>query len=513
MQNKDEKNYQKNLDEQKVEKNDPNKCDIFGSGNRECSLGWLKNVREKAVMATLWLLRSESKNEDTRRREFIFNVVILCLIGVSFLVNVAVLFNEFLMKSDYYARGVSFGTSFAIFAIFLFLYFLSRSGFYFISVYFLVGVYFFITTFTAYRWGIDVPQFLLSYALIIVISGILVSSRLSFFIAILTVVTMFSIFWLHSNGIIVPEILWKSDQPRLSDIFVYGSTFIFISVISWLSNREIEKSLKRAKKSEAELKSERDLLEIRVEQRTRELQEMQMEKMVQLHNFAELGRISSGLFHDLINYLTALSLNLNEARSLYGKEIGNMKEYLDCAYDVSENMENFVGAVKDQLCQQEIKRAFLLAKEIDNVLQVLRYKAKKYQVDLVFEGENMLVTFGNNFKFNRIMTNVISNAIDSYANIQKNESDRREVCIKLKLSGNETHISVRDWGAGIADSVKEKIFQPFFTTKGQQHGMGIGLSMTRDMIELDFGGRIHMESEEGKGTTFFIIFPLKKENE
>jgi signal transduction histidine kinase len=70
-------------------------------------------------------------------------------------------------------------------------------------------------------------------------------------------------------------------------------------------------------------------------------------------------------------------------------------------------------------------------------------------------------------------------------------------------SGGEAIISVKDNGNGIPDSIKEKIFQPFFTTKPTGQGTGLGLSLSYDIVKTH-GGEIIVETEEGKGSEFII---------
>ena len=69
-------------------------------------------------------------------------------------------------------------------------------------------------------------------------------------------------------------------------------------------------------------------------------------------------------------------------------------------------------------------------------------------------------------------------------------------------------ISVKDNGTGIPDAIKEKILQPFFTTKPTGEGTGLGLSLSYDIIVKGHGGKINIESKEGEGSEFIIDLPL-----
>jgi signal transduction histidine kinase len=87
--------------------------------------------------------------------------------------------------------------------------------------------------------------------------------------------------------------------------------------------------------------------------------------------------------------------------------------------------------------------------------------------------------------------------------------DGREGNIQLVLrsAAGEAIAEVRDNGSGITESDKERIFRPNFTTKSS--GMGLGLAMVQRMVETA-GGRVWFETEEGKGSTFFVALPLRK---
>jgi len=70
-------------------------------------------------------------------------------------------------------------------------------------------------------------------------------------------------------------------------------------------------------------------------------------------------------------------------------------------------------------------------------------------------------------------------------------------------------ISIQDNGNGITESIREKIFQPFFTTKPSGQGTGLGLSLAYDIVTKGLGGTLEEESGETKGTTFIVKFPIK----
>lgn len=72
------------------------------------------------------------------------------------------------------------------------------------------------------------------------------------------------------------------------------------------------------------------------------------------------------------------------------------------------------------------------------------------------------------------------------------------------------NISIRDNGEGMTDEVKQRLYENFFTTKPAGQGTGLGMAITKDIIENKHNGTLTFESEEGQGTTFYITIPVKQ---
>ncbi len=200
----------------------------------------------------------------------------------------------------------------------------------------LVGV---LGTFSLYKYGYILPQGLLIYVLVIIMSGIMVSARASVYV---TIILFFILSILATNQInhkINPYINEINEPLNIENLIVYILIFTIIFLVSWLSNREIEFSLKLAKQSEKELIAERNMLEIKIKRRSQELERAQVEKSMELYRFAEFGRLSSSFLHDLANPLTVVSLNLEQLStrrksrvvSQAQKGVTHMEEYVQSA--------------------------------------------------------------------------------------------------------------------------------------------------------------------------------------
>jgi two-component system NtrC family sensor kinase len=110
----------------------------------------------------------------------------------------------------------------------------------------------------------------------------------------------------------------------------------------------------------------------------------------------------------------------------------------------------------------------------------------------------------------RVLLNLFTNAF--YATHQKQKTATQEykpvLSVTTAQKGNGIEITVKDNGTGIPKAIKDKIMQPFFTTKPTGEGTGLGLSLSYDIVVKGHGGTINVETEEGNGATFIIRLPI-----
>lgn len=439
-----------------------------------------------------------SVDPDGAREEFILNVLLLACIGLSLLA----LFINIAMWVTHTANPMPLAAYFIIFSFFIFLYFLSRKGLFRWSAYCLLITLFSLITFQVYAWGTDLPSALLSYVLIIVMAGVLINSRIAFVVTLIVSAVLSLITYYQVSGVIKFQQSWRLDGFNMADITVCVVIFLIIAIVSWLSNREIERSLIRARMSEAELKRERDSLEIKVEEKTRELKEAQAEKMAQLYRFAEFGRLSSGLFHDLINPLSAVSLSMQEVKDVATKEA---KTNVERAVLAAKKMEDLVITVRKQLAREENYALFSIDDEVKQVVNIMSHKSQSAGVPVSFASKEEIYVYGDGTKFHYAVLNLLANAIDAYKGMNVEEG----VSINLNKKGDQAVLKIADHGSGIEAEHLSKIFEPFFTTKAKHEGTGVGLSTTKRIIEKDFSGIVEVASKTGKGTTFKIKIPIR----
>lgn len=442
---------------------------------------------------------------DQKRKQFLLHILLIGLVILAF-VAFCVKLNAFIFSSP--QEGLVPFIIFLFLCFFLFLLMLSYFGHTNVSSYLFITFLLFSAFYTSYRFAADSGQALLMYSLAIIISGILISSRFAFLITIIIVAGLSAIEYLHIGNFISPDTTWRKTLPSVGKIIVFNTTLAVIGIVAWLSNREIEKALKLAQDSERALKQERDLLEIKVEERTRELRQAQFEKMSQLYRFAEIGKQTAGFLHDLASPISLVSLNIHRLNDKnQQKELENIDILLKRALQGTKYLENFVLTARKQFQQQDIRKTVSLNNEIKQVIHLLQYKANKNKVKILFHPQKQIKLFTNQIKFNQIIMNLLSNAIDAYepSELQK----KREINLSLETTDKNIVLRVQNWGKEINKDDLQKIFDPFFTTKKPDKGTGLGLSITREIIEFNFGGTITVKSDNENGTIFTIYLPKK----
>ncbi len=358
--------------------------------------------------------------------------------------------------------------------------------------------------------GFDVPQGLLVSALVICLINILLPSKQGGFWSLFIIGIYGLIAALQLDGVINPRRDWQTTL-QFGDAITYAGTLALIIAVAWLFNREIEVAFRRALKSESDLKEERDQLEVRVEERTAQLKRVQFEQVLQVHRFADVGRHTSGLLHDMVNPLTGLMLHVEElyakSKDAKGPELHAVSESAKEALEASHKLEQFLTAARKQIRQEEVSSDFFPAIEIQHVIASLSYRLRFLKVSVECDVDSKLMLHGSAVKFYKVLQNLLSNAIDSYEDIV-NDKDKKPILVRFKKSGSMFVLEIKDFGGGIDQKDLEKIFQPFYTTKTDDKGTGIGLTIVRDIIQRDMKGEIDISSILDKGTTVTIKLPI-----
>ena len=220
-----------------------------------------------------------------------------------------------------------------------------------------------------------------------------------------------------------------------------------------------------------------------------------------------ISTLASGIVHDMNNVLTTILgyteiILSNDSCAECWSEIEIIKKIALDGAEIAKRVKEFVKT-KDEgkkifNIYESIQTAFIITKPIwYNQAQI-----KGKNITFNYTSELPIFTYGNESEFREALINMIFNSIDA---ILVNGSIHIDVC----KNENQAIISIRDSGSGMTEETKSKIFNPYFTTKGE-NGSGLGLSIVHKTItEMD--GKIEVESKLGEGTEFKIFLPVVDE--
>ena len=280
------------------------------------------------------------------------------------------------------------------------------------------------------------------------------------------------------------------------------------------------------------LATQNERLEQQVEARTVELKASQAQ-LIQKEKLASLGELTAGIAHEIQNPLNFVN-NFSEVSAELVDDLelelnkGDMDEVKAIAGDLRQNLHKIhhhggkaSAIVKGMLEHARTATGDLQSTNLNALVdeylrlayQGWRAKNKDFTCEVTthFDSSVGPVTLIPQ-ELGRVLLNLLNNAF--YAVLERGKQRdvadyRPTVQVSTQREEGQVMIRVEDNGTGISDSVKAKIFQPFFTTKPTGEGTGLGLSLSYDIVTKGHGGTLTLESQEGNGTTFTILLPAE----
>ncbi|MBF0567671.1 MAG: PAS domain-containing protein [Nitrospirae bacterium] len=266
--------------------------------------------------------------------------------------------------------------------------------------------------------------------------------------------------------------------------------------------------------------TERKQLEDELEQLNTNLEEMVISEMqkrraqeqllVQQSKMAAMGEMIAIIAHQWRQPLNAIALTVQDMKEAYNYGELN-EEYINNSVNTTMEQLNFMSKTID-----DFRNFFKPSKErirfdvktaIEELLSMFGQIFKKNDVDISIKSQQdtLLSTEGYPNEFKQVMLNLLNNARDAITSKRETDNTIRGL-IEITIGNNEERdkviISIKDNGGGIPDDVIGKVFEPYFTTKGAE-GTGIGLYMSKTIIETNMGGKLYCENI-GNGAMFVI---------
>lgn len=251
-------------------------------------------------------------------------------------------------------------------------------------------------------------------------------------------------------------------------------------------------------------------------------------QLIQSEKMASLGELTAGIAHEIQNPLNFVN-NFSEVSSELFDEMkeefkkGDTKEGFAIADDIKQNLEKITrhgkradAIVKGMLAHSRSSSGEKVPTDInalaDEYLRLsyhgLRAREKTFNADFKTEFDPDLPKLNVVPQdIGRVLLNLINNAFQASVSEKDLTGLNPTVIVSTKDLGNKIQITVTDNGPGIPDDIKDKIFQPFFTTKPTGQGTGLGLSLSYDIVKA-YGGDIKIVKSRSNGTVFSVDLPI-----
>jgi PAS domain S-box-containing protein len=250
------------------------------------------------------------------------------------------------------------------------------------------------------------------------------------------------------------------------------------------------------------------------------------EKLKVSHKMSSIGRLTGSVFHEILNPVNIISAHTQllligaEKGSSTEDDLNSIKEEIERIVTITEKLQEFSRSNKSDVETVELNCL------IEDILSLIKPELNIKSIKLITNfdmGQPEVMAHGDDLR--QAFLNSITNAMDAMPNggtltiktqvvrnsefgVQSTEGKNTELKTQYsELKGDSVRITFEDTGCGIAEKDIDRVFEPFFSTKKEIKGVGLGLSTSYATIE-GYGGKISVESEEGKGSTFIFDLPI-----
>lgn len=329
---------------------------------------------------------------------------------------------------------------------------------------------------------------------------------------------------------IVPLLQWQIHvfidlspvkQQRWLTVVISTLLVVLIILVVWVLFERRRRSIERVRDQKAfslrlerqvrdrthELTATNMMLELEVHERSlaeKALRESQQD-LVQAAKLAGIGQMSAALAHEYNQPLAAIrSYSDNALQLLALEKTEAVHDNLSRITTLTERMADLTKTLRSFAHKSDTRlESVSLSAIVDEMIILLSPLAKKQGVELIIHApaQELLVSAGH-LRLSQVVINLVTNAMDAV----KGRVDQR-VEVSWYIENGQAIIAVKDSGEGVPEALKEKIFTPFFTTKGVGVGLGLGLFIVYNMVK-EFQGSIEVQREADYGGVFYITLPL-----
>jgi PAS domain S-box-containing protein len=280
-------------------------------------------------------------------------------------------------------------------------------------------------------------------------------------------------------------------------IGLFSAEIIMIDGLPWILSSISD--ITERKRAEQRLARYSEHLEEMVAERTRDLQ-ASLEQLVRQERLATLGKLAGSVGHELRNPLTTIANSVYYLKNVQPDASEKVKRHLDLIENETRNSEKIITDLLDFARVKSLERESVSPSDI--IHQALEKFPAPPSVDVVQDIPGDLPRM---YADPRQMVQVLGNLV---VNAHQAMRDGGKLTIRARDANDFIMIEVQDCGEGIPEGNMKMLFEPLFTTKAK--GIGLGLSVCKRLVEAN-DGRIEVQSEVGKGSSFRVYLPINKD--
>lgn len=260
-------------------------------------------------------------------------------------------------------------------------------------------------------------------------------------------------------------------------------------------------------RGDEDLKSLNETLERLVAEKSSKIVE-QERMLFQQARMSAMGEMIAAIAHQWRQPLNALGIMIQGAKMEH-EHVGISDEYMETfkknAMEQINFMSKTIDSFRDFFKINKEKEGFDVTSSILDVVRLLRPQFASSGIYIIVNAEKKLTVNGYPNEFMQVILNILNNARDA---LLEKKPQTPEININIEQQGEYCVLSIADNGGGVDKRIIEKIFDPYFTTKGPDKGTGIGLYMAKKIIESNMDGYLGVRNS-GTGCVFTIKIPLK----
>jgi len=223
------------------------------------------------------------------------------------------------------------------------------------------------------------------------------------------------------------------------------------------------------------------------------------------NRLAQKGQIFNIVAHQWRQPLNTMSILLERLSKAHQNSKLDEKLFDEIYNQISttlQHMSTTIDDFSDFFKPDREKREFVLSDTINQTMHLLKPMLKNDGIELVEDIDESITYIGYPNELSQAIINIINNAKEAFANQNIN---KKEISIRLSKSDNIIKIVICDNAGGIDEEILSKIFEPYFSTKGQKNGIGLGLYISKLVIQEHMGGILYAKNRED-GASFIIEF-------